>query len=487
MDAKPAVSTEPAVAATAATTPSPPSSDSSVLEYESLNAPSRRRWTVGTLTYTTAGLVLVMVWLLVGSAGAAARDRSYNNGFNLLLKQFKASNFAIALLMTTMPQVISVLVAPMVSFRSDRHRSRWGRRIPFAFLVAVAGTVGMTGIAFSPRIAPQLHMLLGANSPGLTPCALIVFGIFWTIFQLGVVCTMPIMNGLAYDVVPRPVLGRYYGANRAVGLAVGMVFNWWILGQVKAHFQLIFVAIALVYGMTLGIMCLMVREGDYPPPPADEDDFRAGGFVASVKTYFRECYSKPHYLWIFAAFALGGITLMPVNAFNIFYAEKLGVDTGLYGKTLATNHFCGFLVAFPLGVLVDRFHTLRMSIITMALYGITLLAAGFFIQGPRTLLLAVFLQAFTSGFYLTTSMSLSQALLPRLKYGQFFSASLLLTAVVTILFSLALGYALDTSGSNYRLTYFAGFALAMLTVAVLAVVHRRYMAMGGPTGYVAPS
>jgi hypothetical protein len=84
-------------------------------------------------------------------------------------------------------------------------------------------------------------------------------------------------------------------------------------------------------------------------------------------------------------------------------------------------------------------------------------------------------------------MSLSQALLPRLKYGQFYSAALLLSSAVTIIFAPLLGHVLDLTGDNYRLTYFVGAGLAAVTVAVMLVVYRRFMAMGGPTGYVAPS
>jgi hypothetical protein len=77
-------------------------------------------------------------------------------------------------------------------------------------------------------------------------------------------------------------------------------------------------------------------------------------------------------------------------------------------------------------------------------------------------------------------------LLPRGKFAQFFSASSLLTSIALIFSSFALGYALDHTGSNYRLTYFVGFALAMVTVAVMAVLHHKFMALGGPAGYVAP-
>jgi hypothetical protein len=49
-----------------------------------------------------------------------------------------------------------------------------------------------------------------------------------------------------------------------------------------------------------------------------------------------------------------------------------------------------------------------------------------------------------------------------------------------------MGFILDHTGSNYRLTYIASCILAFATLAVLIVVYRKFMALGGPRGYVAP-
>jgi hypothetical protein len=81
---------------------------------------------------------------------------------------------------------------------------------------------------------------------------------------------------------------------------------------------------------------------------------------------------------------------------------------------------------------------------------------------------------------------MSQALLPRMKFGQFSSASTLLTSVCTMLLSLVIGLILDASGHNYRLTYVGSGVLAVVAVFVLLIVYRRFMQLGGPGRYVAP-
>src|SRR6185295_13170412 len=72
--------------------------------------PKRRIWTVGTLTYTTAGLMMVVFWLLVADAGLNLRDRLWSDTLNLLLRRLGASNTALAVLTVILSGVIALLV-----------------------------------------------------------------------------------------------------------------------------------------------------------------------------------------------------------------------------------------------------------------------------------------------------------------------------------------------------------------------------------------
>ena len=91
-----------------------------------------------------------------------------------------------------------------------------------------------------------------------------------------------------------------------------------------------------------------------------------------------------------------------------------------------------------------------------------------------------------SGTYFTTSASLGQALLPRLKFGQYSSAGGLILSVATIIASLLVGQMLDRSGHIYRLTFVAGSSFGIAALVAMWIVHRYFMALGGPKNYVAP-
>lgn len=459
----------------------PVSSDVSVPKQPTDSSlPTTVRWRVGTLAYTSAALGMVVLWLSLGNAGASFRDRIYPDSISLLLKKLGASNTALMVLTVVLTNAITMIFGPTISYKSDRYRSRFGRRIPFLLIATPVGALAMVGIAFTPQLGEASTAVLGVYS------SLIALGVFSSIYHLAFITTSAVFGGLVNDVIPRPVLGRFFALLRIISLICGVVMNYVILKHVEAHFRLIFLSLAAVFAFTYIVMCLMVKEGDYPPPEKDAGDFRSGGFIAAIRVYVHECFSKSYYRWVFAALALSGLAVIPINSFSIYYAKSLNMPMGDYGTIKAINHTCGIFFAFPIGMLVDRFHALRVTMATMVLYCVTVLLGAILIRTPWSFGWAVFGHMVVSGFYLSASGALAQMLLPRLKFAQFLSASLVITSVATIVLSLGMGYLLDATGSNYRLTYIAGGVLAAAAVVVMYIVYRKFMAMGGPDGYVAP-
>src|SRR6478609_3699764 len=91
---------------------------------------SQRRWHTGTLTYTSGALVALFFWLLWGDFALNLKERAGPPTLQLLLIKFHASDKQLALFGTVLPQVMALLITPIVSYKSDRHRGRFGRRIP---------------------------------------------------------------------------------------------------------------------------------------------------------------------------------------------------------------------------------------------------------------------------------------------------------------------------------------------------------------------
>jgi MFS family permease len=224
-------------------------------------------WKVGTLTYTGAGLTVLFLWLLWGDFAWTIKQRAVDPVAQLLMKRHGSSDLLIGLLVGSLPNALGMLLGPVIGVWSDRHRGRWGRRIPFLLVPTPFAAVAMAGVAFSPAMGRWLDGFLGTSSPGLNACVLLAFASSWLVFEALTTVSNTVFGALINDVVPAELLGRFFGMFRAVGLLAGIVFNVFLMGQAETYATAIFVGLAIVYVVGFSMMCWKVREGSYPEPP----------------------------------------------------------------------------------------------------------------------------------------------------------------------------------------------------------------------------
>lgn len=459
---------------------------SSVEETEkSPRAGTRKIWTAGTLAYTTGGLVILFCWLLAGDFAWSMKERSVMWVVQLLIKKFEASDMISGLLIGTLPQALALVLTPIVSYRSDRHRGRWGRRIPFLVIPTPIAALSMVGLAFSPEIGASLHGALGEVSPGYNQSILIAFAFFWTVFEVATVIANAVFFALINDVVPKAVLGRFYGMFRAVGLIVAMAFNFWLFGKAETHYTWIFIGIGILYGVGFTTMCFKVKEGEYPPPPPVQPS-RAGGWVAAVRTYFRECFTRPYFLWIYASVMLSWMAIHMVNLFNLFFARSVNMSMDTYGKYLAATFMISFVLSYFLGILADRFHPLRLGLVLMGLFAVVTFVAGLLAQDASSFGVALIAYGVFSGSWQTATASLTLRLFPQARFAQIDSARGLVQSFGLMIVGPAMGAFLDLTGHNYRHVYLASAGLAVLALLTGLVVYRNFQRLGGVKHYVAP-
>lgn len=445
-----------------------------------------KTWSVGTLTYTAGGLVALFCWLLWGDFAASLKDRSVPAVVQLLLKKFEASDTIAGLLIGSLPAVIGLVVVPIVSYRSDRHRGPWGRRIPYLLIVTPIAAFSMVGLAFSPQLGALLHESLGARSPGLNSSILIFFGLFWTSFEFAsIVLAGSLIGALINDVVPQPVLGRFFGLFRALSLIAGMIFNYWLLGKAETHFIWVFLGIGLLYGVGFTVMCLKVKEGGYPPPPPVKPGV-AGGFFTAAAQYFRESFTKPYYLWVFAAINLTWMAFVPVNLFGVFFAKSVNMNMDTYGKIWAFTYLISLVMAYVLGWLADRFHPLRVGMVVLAAYMLATLWGGLFAKDARTFAFALVATGMLSGTWQTATASLPQRLFPHSSFAQYSSAMGIVGGFCNVLLPPLVGRFLDLTHHVYRYTHLVASGIALLALLTSFVLYRKFVALGGPKAYVAP-
>lgn len=448
-------------------------------------ASTQRTWRAGALVYTPASLTTLFSWLLWGDFAFQIKERVLVVAAPLMLRQLQASDFLVGALVGSLPQALGMIITPVLAVKSDRYRSRWGRRIPFLLVPAPIASLALIGMAHTFELGAWLNALLAESSPGLISCQLIAFGVCWTLFDLFTVFVNAIFESLINDVVPRTLIGKFFGLFRAVSLLAGIIFNFWIIGHVEDHFRIVFIILSVVYGGGLCLMCLYVREGPLPPPDPAAETVKPG-FIAAAKTYIRECYTNPYYVWIFVAMTLGALAGGPVNTFSVFYAQSLGMSMERYGKLLAATFVISFLLSFVLGWLADRFHPLRVGMAALVLYAATMAWGTWGATSEAAFSVLFILHGILMGSYLTGIASIRQRLFPQKKFGQFWSASNIVIGIGYIIVPPAVGLWLDATGNIYRYTFAGGGVIALAAIGAYYLVLRRFMALGGPARYVPP-
>jgi hypothetical protein len=99
-----------------------------------------RTYHCGTLTYTKVGLVVLFAWLLWGDFCFTLMETVVPSVLPLKLKALGCSNLVMGLILSTIPGLLNMTICPYVSFKSDRYRSKWGRRNSWRALLGCSGS-----------------------------------------------------------------------------------------------------------------------------------------------------------------------------------------------------------------------------------------------------------------------------------------------------------------------------------------------------------
>ena len=445
---------------------------------------SKPVWRAGSLTYAAGGLAVLFGWLLWGDFAWQIRERSVAPVMMVLLQKFEASALVISLLLASLPAVISVIISPIISYKSDRHRGPRGRRIPFLIVSTPFAALSLFLMAATPWLGRGVHAWLGDRSPGESACSLLALGIAWTIFEASAMVCNTLFGALINDVVPKEMIGRFYGLFRACSLLAGILFNKVVFAHADEHYTVIFAGVGLVFGAGFTLMCLRVKEGDYPPP---SQNGASEGFFSACRTYFRECVSNRYYISIFLAYGFGFLAFIPINTYSVAYADSLGMSRQSYGDRVALTYLISLVLAYFLGWLSDKFHPLRLSIASIALYIVVMVLGAFVVSGDSEKFGAVLVaHGVVSGMFFTTTASLGARLYPQVRFAEVNSAGILVVSLMSAIFPPFLGKFLDLGGRQYGQTFYWGAVLAVTALGWFIYVHSQWLKLGGSKDYKAP-
>ena len=466
---------------------------------QTASTPGAKTYRCGTLTYTMRGLVVLFAWMLWGDFCFTLMEAVVPSVMPLKLKSLDSPDTIIGFVMTTLPGVFNITVTPALSFKSDRHRGRLGRRLPFILYTLPFLTLTLVLIACDDVLGRWVkNTFLAGNPFSEAKVVIILLAVLAAMFDFFNMFVNTVYWYLFNDIVPQEWMGRFMSWFRLVGSLAAALYNFFIFQYAESHMREIYLGAAVIYFVGFGCMCLRIREGEYPPP--EELETRQS-LWEKCRTYARECYSSRFYRDTYlsqAAYAMASC----VGVFNIFFLKSLGLDLQLIRRMGWIGIVTGPLCLLYAGALVDKWNSVRVSAYWAAFGAFSAFGAWvwLFVEAPDPQLY-FWIGAINGGVFavlfgnLNTILELPRlmALYPKDRFGQFCGAIALVRAPANIVGGILAGVFMDLcrrffpSGNYaYRFNFLWSAPLILIGFYYHYRVYRAWKRLGGERAYVAP-
>lgn len=459
------------------------------------------RFKVGTLTYTKASLITLFLFLLWGDFCFTLMETVVPSIMPLKFNQIGAPNWALGLILVTIPNIMAAVINPIISFRSDRFRSKWGRRIPFLFGATPFLVIFLILLGYAAPIGKWLHdVALHGHFSEMT-VMLVLIGVLMACFQFFNLFITSVYYYLFNDVVPQAFLARFMALFRVVGSLAGAGYNFFVLKYAETHMQTIFIVAGLLYLVAFIMMCWKVREGDYPPPP--EYIGEKTGFRAALRTYATECFTHRFYWFIFIANACVAMTWASGSYVLLYQTKYIALDFAFIGKVSGICGMVGVALLYPAGILADRKHPLRVMLFAMGLQsfmGPFSIAFAMFRPGiPNEWVPWIFITLTVTSLPIHTLYAASELpalmkVFPKDRYGQFSSANALVRSGALIVGGVACGAFFDLMGRLhpnpeycYRFLPVWNFVFQGIAFIFTWLLYREWKKLGGKESFTPPT
>ncbi|KAK4983395.1 hypothetical protein LTR66_000039 [Elasticomyces elasticus] len=241
-----------------------------------------------------------LIWLTMAIGGLQiAWSVELSNGSPYLLGLGISKSF-LALVWIAGP-LSGTLVQPYVGIKSDRCRSRWGKRKPFMVGGAIATIVSLMCLAWTKEIVGGFLHLFGVSREArgvyITAIVFAVAFIYILDFSINV-----IQAGVRAFIVDNAPTHQQEDANAwasrisGVGNILGYLSGYVDLPRIMpffgdTQFKVLCVIACLALAITLSISCFAIRERD--PRLEGEPAFQKGGLVAFFVELFRSIRRLP--------------------------------------------------------------------------------------------------------------------------------------------------------------------------------------------------
>ena len=455
---------------------------------------AKKIYECGTLRYSLGGLLVAVGLILFAFFCFTLTTSIVNTLIPLQLKDvLGADNKTITVIISTIGGIFNITICPMVSFKSDRYRSRWGRRIPFILWTMVPYVLSILFFAFSDSIAAFLRNFAGLSKVAPATMTIITIGVVMAFYQFFYMFVASVIYYIYNDVIPVRFQARVVGAVQVATTAASTIFNLFLLKYSISCFKGLMILAAVVYAVGVGLMCFMLKEPEYPP--LSEKDARNSKGSAGALTFIKESFSHPFYWYAFISTGL--LSVSGIGTFLIFYNQEMGLSLDNIGKLFGIQGIIGTglsIAGAAVGtLLIDRWHPVRVylfGILLAMLEPLGFLKFIFSTPPPMvfwwsSMMLAVFLRIGGTLFSFS-SMPVLMRTYPKSRFGQFCSACAMLRSVLVLVFGLILGACIDllkyqAGLGDFAYRYIWGWRLLWMipSVVFFILLYRQWLKLGG--------
>ncbi len=457
---------------------------------------------VGTLVYSKAGLTSLFMWILWGDFCFTMMETVVPSIVPLRLKELQSPNWIMGLVLVTIPSILNVILNPIISTASDRHRGRFGRRIPFMLFTVPFVSITLCIMAFSTELGGWFHSMIGTATGWSTAAVTVgVIALAMGLFKFSDMFVNTVFWYFFNDVVPHNVMARFFSLFRIVGASAGVIYNYFIYQYALSHLRLIFLLVAGLYFVGFTLMCLMVKEGKYPPPSKLAE--KRADVIQMVKNYAGECLKYRIYRYFFLHnmfWSLAGAC----GIFGVFLNLSLGLTLQQLGTIAAAVGVANVILTYPAGALADRFHPLRVmfwikvGLLSIAPLNFIWLFTNFTPEVNFKIVIALNVVNLPLALiYNVVGLPMYMRILPKDRFGQFCSFNAICAAGIGALGGVVAGGYIDLMrrvfpdeawGKDfcYRMIPAWGFPFLVLGMIFLVLLYRSWQKLGGDTHYVPP-
>jgi len=464
---------------------------------------------IGTLQYGTAGLVRLFSCFVIGGLTYSMVYQIDPRVLPIVLREHGATNQQIAIIIGSLTLLINSFTEPIVGYRSDRTRGRWGRRIPFIFWLTPVVSLFILAVPYSPEFT-QWAMRIGwlARAAAILPWTpvILTFTALILLYKVFYNLVAAVYLGLIPDVVPASHLGRFHTIFRVLGALSTFAGYYWLVGLASSNPKSVFASFAVLNLVGFWAICWLVKEGTYPAPeepaPAQAGPWKR--FLGASGDFLSEAFRHPVYRWTY----MTRVLIFAANsaaAFVIFFGrDDLGMSFDRTGKLLALSSLGWIALAYPMCRLLDRWGSIRTLHHALWLGTFAYVASFFVIAGGESFFAASLATSTIFWIIWSAEIMLSQQIFNRNRMVRLGAAnSIVKSVIIAFVTSPLVGWLLDIFRGfsrtvrvpgigpvvfgQYRFIFLVLAAMYALALLSLYQVRAQWRRLGGPEAYRPPA